>query len=156
LPTETKLELNPSTIDGVRDLIRANCLSARTLTKAASGVDDEQIASLCIGLREQRRRHEGELKYYILINGETVHRNGSWLASLHHDWLSLRAILSRGKPQVILRQVEQQEAHVKHIYENVLRKTTGSAVNDVLVKQYRVLREGFQRIRQMRTQIGAL
>lgn len=154
MTTETKLELNPVTIDGVRELIQANRISARTLSKAAAGVADEGIRNLCVGLRQQRRRHEGELKYYILINGETVHRNTSWYASLQQDWLSLRAFLRRGNQRAILRQVEQQETHVKDSYERVLRRTTGSAVNDVLVKQYGVFREGFRRIRQMRAQLG--
>ena len=150
---ETKIELNLTTIEGIKDLIYANSDSARTLSRAATGVLDSHVASLCIGLREQHRRHEGELKYYVLINGERtrrISRISSWKAGMHHDWFSLRALLSRGNPRMILREVERREAQVKRVYERVLRSTAGSAVNDVLMKQYLILKEGVTRVHDMR------
>ena len=156
---ETKIELNPSTIEGVKDLIHANSDSARTLSRAARGVIDSHVASLCIGLREQHRRHEGELKYYVLVNGERTRQIGrihSWADGMHRDWFSLRALLSRGNPRMILREVERREARVKRVYERVLRSTAGSAMNDILMKQYLVLKEGVIRVHDMRVEVNAI
>ena len=155
---ETKIELNPSTIEGVKDLIHANSDSARTLSRAARGVIDSHVASLCIGLREQHRRHEGELKYYVLVNGERarrINRLHSWAAGMHRDWFSLRALLSRGNPRVVLREVERRVASVKQVYERVLKRAAGSAVNDVLIHQYRILNEGMERVRALQAEMPA-
>jgi uncharacterized protein (TIGR02284 family) len=149
---ETKIELNPSTLEGIKDLIRANSNSARILSRAAKGVLNSQVASLCIGLREQRRRDEGELKYYVLINGERTRRIGTWAVGIRHDWLSLRTMVSRGNPGLILNVVERQEAGVKRAYERVLKRTAGSAVNDVLLKQYEVLKQGLKRVQDLRAE----
>ncbi|TWT39087.1 PA2169 family four-helix-bundle protein [Blastopirellula retiformator] len=50
----------------------------------------------------------------------------------------------------ILAEAEAGEDHIKHAYEDALKETAGSAMNDVLQKQYAQVKQGHDRIRDMR------
>ncbi len=133
---ETKLDLNPMTIEAIQDLIQANLDSANGFKEVSKGVDDPVVSGLCTAIGAQRENHASELQYYVVLNGERARTEGTWLASLHRVWLDLRAMLNGGDPYALLGEVERGEDQIKTAYEETLKRTAGSALNDVLTKQY--------------------
>lgn len=133
---ETKIDLNPRTIEAVQDLIQANLDSTRGFKEASKEVNDPIVSGLFTGIAVQRDKHANELQYYVVLNGERARTEGTWLASAHRAWIDLRAKLNGGDPYVILSEIERGEDHIKSAYEETLKETAGSALNDVLTKQY--------------------
>lgn len=152
MKTETKHDLNQETIDAIQDLIQANIDSADGFSEAASQIQDPNLASLFVELGQQRRELAETLQKHVRFNGERPRTEGSWLAAAHRTWLDLRAKIAGGDAKVILQEAERGEDYIKHAYEDALKNTAGSALNDVLLSQYSVVKNGHDRIRDLRDQ----
>lgn len=149
---ETKLNLDDQTIEAIQDLIQANVDSADGLIEAAKDISDANVSSLFNELATQRRKLALELQQHVLLSGERPRSEGGLLASLRRTWLDLRAKLNGGDAYVILCEAERGEDHIKRAYEDVLKSTSGSAMNDVLSTQYAIVKAAHDRIRDLRDQ----
>ena len=58
--------------------------------------------------------------------------------------------MNGGDPYVILIEAERGEDHIKEAYEEVLKETAGSAMNDVLTDQYAAVKAGHDKVRDLR------
>lgn len=150
MTTETKHDLNEETIDAIQDLIQANLDSADGFTEAAKQIEHSNLAALFVELGQQRRALAETLQGHVRFNGERPRTDGSWLAAAHRTWLDLRAKIAGGDAKVILQEAERGEDYIKHAYEEALKNTAGSALNDVLLAQYAVVKKGHDRIRDLR------
>ena len=79
---------------------------------------------------------------------EPVNR-GSVAAAVHRGWMDLRAAVGQGT-QAMLEEAERGEDFIKEKYEDVLKHTAGSAVTDVLNRQYRNIKSAHDSIRDLR------
>lgn len=147
---ETKAVLNDETIKKLQRLIRANIDSYDGLNEAADVIGDQAVANLFRDLAAERFAMTKELQIYVERNGEEAEYDGSFAARIHRVWLDIRAKLSDGDSFIILIEAERGEDHIKHAYENVLKETAGSAMNDVLQSQYVRVKAGHDRIRDLR------
>ena len=84
------------------------------------------------------------------INNEDAQDDGSVAAKLHRVWINIRGKLNGGDAHAILAEAERGEDHIKEAYEDVLTETAGSAMNDVLTAQYAKVKEGHDKIRDLR------
>lgn len=150
MTTQTRLDLNEQTIEAVQDLIQANIDSADGFQEAAKQVEDSNIAALFTELEKERRRLTAELQVHVQLNGERPRTEGSWLASIHQTWIDLRAKLNSGDAHVLLCEAERGEDFIKHAYEDVLKRTAGSPMQDVLTTQHAIIKEGHDRVRDLR------
>ncbi|MCB1041283.1 MAG: PA2169 family four-helix-bundle protein [Acidimicrobiales bacterium] len=148
--TPTTSELDHDTIQHLQKLTQANIDSVNGFREAAERVEDRQVAELFRCLATDRAQFADQLSQYVAINNEQPPTEGSWLASLHRVWLDLRGRLSGGDASGILAEAERGEDYIKSAYEKALKETAGSPVNDVLLHQYRVVKEGHDRVREMR------
>lgn len=146
---ESKEELHDSTLEAVQRLIQANLDSADGFDEAVRRIDHIQVASLLSELEAERRRFASTLQRYVGNNGERPCREGTWWGTLQRSWLDFRSTLSDGDPRVILAEAVRSESHLKETYEAVLRETAGSAMNDVLSRQYVAINAGHDRISQI-------
>ncbi len=133
---EPNLDLDAATIEAIQDLIQVNLDAAGGFKEAAKEIDDGIVSGLFSAISVQRGKHASQLQDYVVRNGERARTEGTWLAALHRVWLDLRAKLSGGDPYVLLCEVERGEDHIQAAYEETLKQTAGSALNDVLTKQY--------------------
>jgi len=147
---ETKTDLNSVTLKKLQQLIQINLDSEKGFNEVAHDVENKSIATAFVELGSQRRKNALELKELMTWNGEVPAEDGSYLAAFHRAWISLRELLSGGSTYAILSEAERGEDAIKKAYEDVLVSTAGSAVNDVLTRQYAIVKAGHDRVRGMR------
>ena len=147
---ETKANLNDETIATLQDLIQINIDSANGFTESAKEVADDSLKNLFVQMAETRNQLAKDLQAHVEYSGERPREDGSFLAGLHQTWLNIRSKLNGGDPTSILIEAERGEDYIKHAYEDALKKTAGSAVNDVLTQQYATVKSGHDRVRDLR------
>ncbi|QDU80044.1 hypothetical protein Pla110_17660 [Polystyrenella longa] len=152
---ETKLDLNEETIDHLQDLICANIDAHEGLKESAEKISDSSVASTFREIAQERTQLAKELQIYCEWNGEQARKGGSASAAVHRAWIDIRSMLSNGDPYSILAEAERGEDHIKHAYEDALKASAGSAMTDVLQAQYRIVKAGHDRIRNLRDQFKA-
>jgi uncharacterized protein (TIGR02284 family) len=151
---ETKLNLSRETIDHLQELIQVNIDSRDGFNEAAAQIDDMTISSLFRQLASDRDRQAEELRTLVAVNREEPQATGSIAAAAHRLLIDLRAALGGGAA-TILSEAERGEDWIKEKYEKVLLETAGSAVNDVLTRQYAAVKAAHDRIRDLRDEYKA-
>lgn len=149
---ETKLNLSDETLAAVQDLIQINIDSRDGFRHASSTIDDVTVSSLFEFLADQRDQQADELASYVLVNGERPRREGSYLATMHRTWIDIREMLTKNDTTAVLEEAERGEDAIKSAYEDALRNTAGSAMNDVLLEQYTQVKDAHDRVRDLRDQ----
>ncbi|WP_428306590.1 PA2169 family four-helix-bundle protein [Lacipirellula sp.] len=147
---ETKHNLREQTIEKVQDLIQINIDSQKGFCEVADKVKDKQLAALFKQLGDERRTNTTELQQIVNFNGEKPQHDGSFAATVHRAWIDVRAAINGGDASVILNEAERGEDAIKEMYEDVLKETAGSAVNDVLTRQYAKVKAGHDKVRDLR------
>ncbi len=150
MSVETKTNLDSTTVSKLQDLIRINIDSEEGFQEAAQQIEDVNVNGVFTQLAAQRSQNATELQDYVQWNGEKPRDEGSYAAAFHRTWLNLRSILSGGDVHVVLAEAERGEDSIKQAYEDALKQTAGSAVNDVLTRQYANVKAGHDRIRDLR------
>lgn len=146
---ETKTTLKPETIDALQELIQVNIDSRDGFHEAADNIDDLSVSSLFRELASQRNSNVSELRTLVSSNLEEPQDSGSAAASIHRTWMDLRAALGGGV-SAMLSEAERGEDYIKSKYEETLKATAGSAVTDVLNRQYADVKAGHDRVRDLR------
>lgn len=147
---ETKCNLSDQTIEKLQKLIRANIDSYNGFHESAEEMDDPQLSELFREIGDQRSAMASELQCYVEFNGKEAEDDGSVAAKTHRIWINIRGKLNGGDPYVILIEAERGEDHIKEAYEDVLKETAGSPMNDVLQAQYAKVKAGHDKIRDLR------
>ena len=147
---ETKQSLNEATVKKLQKLIRANIDSYDGFRESAEELSDKKLATLFREIANERSALATELQNYVEWNGEEAEDDGSATAGVHRAWINVRSKLNGGDPYVILIEAERGEDHIKNAYEDVLKDTAGSAMNDVLLAQYSVVKAGHDKVRDLR------
>ena len=151
---ETKTALHGDTMEKLQLLVRINIDSEKGLKEASHAVQDKLVATMFVELGRERANNALELQKYIEWNGEKALEKGSYLASLHRAWLGVRNLVNGGDSHAILSEAERGEDAIKLAYEDALIATAGSAMNDVLTRQYAIVKAGHDRVRAMRDQFA--
>ena len=147
---ETKTKLDECTISKLQELIRINIDSEEGFEEAARQIEDRNISAVFTELAAQRRQNATELQDYVQWNGEKPRDEGSYAAALHRTWLDLKSMLTGGDLHAVLSEAERGEDQIKQAYEDALKETAGSAMNDVLTRQYTNVKAGHDRVRDLR------
>lgn len=150
MPNPTPSQLDHSTVDKLQKLIRANIDAYNGLLDSAKAIADEEISALFRDLASERSSLASELQAHVTWNGEEAEEDGSVAAAVHRTWINLRSMISGGGPAAILAEAERGEDHIKAAYEEVLKETAGNPLNAVLLDQYRIIKAGHDRIRDLR------
>lgn len=150
MSVKTEHDLNPQTIDGLQDLIQINLDSAKGFLEAAKRVESDSLKILFTDMARVRENNAIELQTYVERNGEHACQDGSLAAAFHRVWLDFRGRLAGGDALVILSEAERGEDHIKAVYEDVLVRTAGRALNNVLIRQYSNIKTGHHKVRDLR------
>lgn len=150
MTVETKLNLNQETMDALQDLVQINIDSRDGFQHAAEKVDNLTLQSLFQKLASERNQQADELSRLLAINLEEPHRKGSYAAAIHRCWTACREACSSNNAYAVLAEAERGEDQIKAAYENALKQTAGSAVNDVLTRQYAQVKDAHDRVRDLR------
>ena len=147
---ETISNMNASTIEGLQDLIAINIDSAKGFSAAAEKIENRDIAMYFRRCGSRRQRFADELQNFVAANAEEPRESGTVKGTMHRWWLSLRGSVTDGNEHTVLADAERGEDEIKARYENVLKETAGSPVNDVLHRQFASVKEAHDTIRDMR------
>ena len=147
---ETVSTLTEDTIKGIQNLIEINIDSSKGFEEAADKIDNADIANLFRQCGRERDQYASQLKSIVLVNGEEPEDSGSLKATAHRWWLNIRGTVQGGDEHAVLAEAERGEDAIKHRYEDTLKETAGSAVNDVLQQQYAGVKARHDQIRDMR------
>jgi len=126
---ETTTQLNESTLKGLRDLVKINIDSAKGFDDAADRLEDPQLTGLFRSLASEREAQAETLTGCVELNEGEAPDDGSVAAALHRSC---------------------GEDKIKAEYEKVLKDTAGSAVNDVLQRQYAAVKSAHDKVRDLR------
>lgn len=148
--TEAAAAIPEQLVGRLQQLVHVNKDSAAGFREAADAVGDRFLAADFRVWAADRTRQADELSERLTHHGQEAPEDESWLASLHQAWLKLRSALSSGDPSAVLAEVERGEDKIKAKYEEVLRATPGSAVHEVVHRQYGSVKAVHDRIRQLR------
>lgn len=156
MPLETKHNLDQETVSKIQDLIQINIDSQKGFAEAASQIKDATIGSAFSEFSKQRAGFAEQLQQYVSCSGETPVKEGSYAGAVHRTWLDLRAKLNGGDSLAVLSEAERGEDHIKSAYEDALKATTGSAMSDVLHEQYAIIKNGHDRIGDLRNEYKSM
>lgn len=151
---ETKTTLTDKTIETIQGLISVNIDSRDGFKEAAEKVEHNSVAQLFCDLAEQRNQQVSELRTLVHSNDEEAEDAGSMAAAAHRAWMDLRAAFGAGT-QAMLDEAERGEDHIKAQYEEALKECAGSAVTDVLNRQYAAVKNAHDRVRDLRDSFSA-
>ncbi len=147
---ETPTTLSDDTIDALQDLIRTNIDSVNGFKESAGDVKDARVATLFRELAAERASLASELQNYVEMNHEEAVDDGSTAAAVHRTWINLKSSIVGNDTQAVLNEAERGEDYIKGAYEKALKHTAGSAVNDVLLQQYALVKKGHDKVRDLR------
>ncbi len=147
---ETKANLKSETIEALQELIESNRDSAECLREAAASVSYPSTENLFDHVSKARFGHVQELQNYVRGNGEEPETSGSAKGTARRYWLKLRSAINSGNPKVVLIEAEKAEDEIKAKYESLLVEIAGSAMSDVLHRQYREVKRHHDLIRDLR------
>ncbi len=147
---ETKLNLSEETLTMVQDLIQMNIDSRDGFRHASRSIDDVAVSEVFDFLADQRDQQADELSSYAALNGEQPRREGSYLAGMHRIWIDLRELLASNDTIAVLEEAERGEDAIKAAYKDALHKTAGSAMTDVLNQHFVQVKQGHDRVRDLR------
>jgi uncharacterized protein (TIGR02284 family) len=150
MTVETKLDLLPETMQALHGLIQINIDSRDGFRYAAECLQDVALSNTFERFASERQRQADELAGYLEWNGEESPRTGSFAAAVHRSWISIRELLSSDNVYAVLAEAERGEDYIKQAYEDALRKTAGSALNDVLLHQFAAVKQVHDRVRVLR------
>jgi len=150
LRTEDTASLGQDTVDRLQQLVQINIDSAEGFRHAADALQDKVLAADFRVWAVDRTRQADELARYVEINEGEAPDERSWMAAFHQTWLDFRAAISAGDTHAVLSEAERGEDLIKERYEEALKETAGSGVNDVLQHQYANVKKVHDRVRDLR------
>lgn len=149
MATESKLTLTPETIDLLQELVQVNIDSRDGFRHAAGELEEVAVANMFTQLADERDHQAQELRSLMTLNDEEAPKEGSFAAAAHRTWMDLRTALGGGL-QTVLDEAERGEDHIKAKYEDAMKKHAGTAISDVLHRQFAAVKAAHDRVRDMR------
>jgi uncharacterized protein (TIGR02284 family) len=118
--------------------------------EAARGTDVYTYKSLFTDYATQRQRQIADLSDLVVLLGGDPHQSGSVTGGLHRAWLDIRAAVSGRDISAILDECERGEDAAVEAYENALQKPLPANVHATIERQYALVRNAHDHIKQLR------
>lgn len=146
---ETKTKLTAETLTIVQELIKINVDTRETYLELADATANASVAIMFRELAGERNRNLAELESLMNQNREKADDSISVAATYHRILIGLRSALGAGTA-TMLSEAESVEEKIQQKYEEVLKREPGSAVSDILHRQYGGVRAAHDRVRAIR------
>lgn len=147
---ETRTTLNDQIVDQLQDLIALNIDSSKGFRAAADVIESQAVATLFRQCAVERETQATELQGLVGMNGERPKDSGTAKGALHRWWLEARGKVQQGDEHAVLAEAERGEDAIKQRYEEVLKGNPGTAVNDLLQRQYAAVKRRHDQVRDLR------
>jgi len=147
---ETIRNLDDATIKGLEKLCKLNHDSAEGFLSAADRMDSDAVADTFRVTSKERERQRDQLATCLGVNHESIPSGGTALGTAHRWWLDARAALNGHDDEVVLIEAERGERAIEDEYEDVLIKTAGSPVNELLQRHLEGIKSSRRRIERLK------
>ena len=147
---ETIRDLDEATIQGLTKLCKLNHDSSEGFRDAASKMDSDAVADTFRVTSSEREKQRDELATCLGINHESIPDCGTALGTAHRWWMDARSALNAHDDEVVLIEAERGEGAIEDAYEDVLIKTAGSPVNELLQRHLEGIKSSRRRIERLR------
>ena len=151
---ETIRNLDDTTIKGLEKLCKLNHDSAEGFLSAASEIDSQVLADTFRVTSNEREKQRDQLATCLGINHEKIPDGGTALGTAHRWWLDARAALNGHDDEVVLIEAERGERAIEDAYEDVLIKTAGSPVNELLQRHLEGIKASRKRIERLKETVA--
>ena len=141
-------DLASAALDGLRDLIEFNVLSARGLVRASRVVRTPRTRTLLANLAKLRRQFATELEMYVVVRSAVPRCDAGGRAELSAAWADVRTALDGGDVPRAARALCGAERSLVERYEQVLGSVENVTLRDVVARQ---LRSARRTVRLLRT-----
>lgn len=148
---ETKEQLHPETLSHVQKLLRMMIDSHDGMLWCAQATHDTRLADQFRDMAADRATMASVLQRYVALNDETPVDDGSLLGAAHRLWTWLQSTTIGDDTTTLVEEALRGERLLKDAYQEALLKTTGSAMNDVLVRQFALINEQLRRLEELAT-----
>lgn len=145
-----KHDMSEDTVEHLSELIQINKDSVEGFEEAIKAANDSRVETLFREVMDERKDFAAELAAHVDINDGNEDPSGSIKGMAHRWWLQAHAAFASNNAIAVLKDAEAGEDEIKEKYEEVLKETAGSPVNDVLTRQYAKVKAGHDRIRDLR------
>ena len=136
-----------------KDLVETLEDGKNGFAKAAERLEGDNNPDLASSFRqysEQRAQFSDELTELAKDYGDDVEDSGTFKASVHRAWLSVKDALSGADPSGVLDVAEQGEDHAVKQYEKALEADISPALRAVVARQYSAVKGTHDAVRSMR------
>lgn len=103
---------------------------------------------------EQRARFSAELDTMAESYGDDIDESGSFAATVHRGWMSLKDALSGSDPDGVLDVAEQGEDHAVSEYEKALAEDISAGLRTVVERQLGEIRQAHDTVRALRDSVS--
>ncbi len=149
---ETTNKLSSDTKDAIRELVEINADSRKGFEKARDLIAEADINRLFAAMARMREEQALELARFIDLEDPL---DTSFKGDMHRWWMNLRANLSSNESLAVLEEAERGEDEIKARYEKLLKANPGTPLSGLLHAQYRAVKSGHDRIRDLRDRMRA-
>lgn len=147
---KTTHNMSDDTVKNLSELIQINKDSVEGFQTAIEATDDAKVIEVFRSVMTERKSFASELSSFVNINDGDDDPSGSIKGAAHRWWLKAHAAFASDEAVAVLKDAEAGEDEIKEKYEHVIKDTAGSPVNDVLLQQYGKVKQGHDRIRNLR------
>lgn len=114
------------------------------------GDDQPQLADTFIKYSEQRAKFSAELRAMAATYGDKIDEDGSFVATLHRGWLSLKDALTGSNPKGVLDAAEQGEDHAVKEFKKALDADISAGLREVVARQLTDVKAAHDDVRALR------
>lgn len=152
---ESATNLEESTIEELKDLVKANANSAKIFREAAETTERSELSQLFSSIAASRRAHASALQEALSISGQFEEAEPGLTAPLRTWWMKARNAVQSDEEVGMLSELESAEDRILNAYKDALKETAGSPLNSELHKQVSEVKADHDRIRDLRDRAKA-
>jgi uncharacterized protein (TIGR02284 family) len=128
----------------------ATCVDGeRGFQTAAEGIKDLGIRALFEQYARQRRDFRLELERATRRFGAISETSGSVAGTLHHAWMNIKSIVTRGDEGAIIAEAERGEDTAVRAYQDALRASLPAELRDLVQRQFTAVKAAHDRVREL-------
>jgi uncharacterized protein (TIGR02284 family) len=140
----------------LNDLVETSKDGEKGFLKAAEDAHDAQLKTLFLSRAEDCARGARELQDAVQDLGGKPETHGSMSGALHRGWVDVKSAVTNRSDHEILAECEKGEDVAKKRYHDALEKDLPPDVRAIVERQYQVVLQTHDRVRDLRDQYAAL
>jgi uncharacterized protein (TIGR02284 family) len=141
---------NDEVISLLNNLIETCKDGEQGFKEAAEGVERSDLKSTFYEYSQQRSQYAGILQGLVRSLGGDAENDGSISGAMHRGWINIKSAVTGRDEAAILNECERGEDYAKEAYEEALKTSLPSNVEDVLRQQSQGVQAAHNRIKELR------